>query len=123
MPELEAREAALEGALLDVATESWRLVRMISRLIAKLDAGEGNRYASQVRYFQKKLADNLDANGFSFVDVEGQIFDPGMAAAALNIADFGPEDALVVDQVIEPIIVGPEGLKRTGTVMLRRSET
>lgn len=121
MSERETRDTVLEQSLLEVAIESWRLARVFSRLIVKLDAGEGSRYASQVRYFQKKVAENLEACGFTVVDLEGQLFDPGMAASALNIADFGPDDALVVDQMIEPIIVGPEGLKRTGTVMLRRS--
>jgi hypothetical protein len=45
----------------------------------------------------------------------------GMAASALNIGDFGPDDALLVDQMVEPIIMGPEGLVRSGTVMLRKT--
>jgi len=42
-----------------------------------------------------------------------------MAASALNIGDFGPDDLLLVDQMVEPIIMGPEGLRKQGTVMLR----
>jgi len=117
----QIREATIEQSLIDVAVESWRLARLFSRLIGKLDAGEGGRYSSQLRYFQKKLAESLEASGFAIVDLEGQIFDPGMAASALNIGDFGPDDPLLVEQMIEPIVVGPTGLRRTGTVMLRRS--
>ena len=43
-----------------------------------------------------------------------------MAASALNVGDFGPEDLLLVDQMVEPIIMGPTGLRKEGTVMLRR---
>lgn len=85
-----------------------------------MDAGESGRYISQLRYFQKKVEESLDASGLKLVNVEGQPFDPGMAASALNIGDFGPDDQLFVDQMVEPIIMGTEGLKKQGTVILRK---
>lgn len=110
----------LERSLIDIAVESWRFTRLFARVINKLDAGEAGRYLSQMRYFQKKVEENLDASGLKFVNVEGQAFDPGMAASALNIGDFEPDDILFVDQMVEPIIMCTEGLKKQGTVMLRK---
>lgn len=112
----------MERSLIDVAVESWRFSRLFARVVSKLDAGEGVRYINQLRYFQKKVEESLDASGLKLVNVEGQPFDPGMAASALNIGDFGPDDHLLVDQMVEPIIMGPEGLKKQGTVMLRKAE-
>lgn len=43
-----------------------------------------------------------------------------MAVSALNVADFGPDDLPVVDQMVEPVVMGPEGLVRGGTVMLAK---
>jgi hypothetical protein len=111
-----------ERSLIDIAIESWRFSRLFARLVNKLDVGESGRYANQLRYFQKKVEENLAANGLTLVNVEGQMFDPGMAASALNIGDFGPEEVLMVDQMVEPIIMGPEGLKKQGTVMLRKAQ-
>ena len=113
----------MERSLIDVAVESWRFSRLFARVVNKLDAGEGVRYVNQLRYFQKKVEESLDASGLKLVNVEGQPFDPGMAASALNIGDFGPDDKLLVDQMVEPIIMGPEGLKKQGTVMLRKAES
>ena len=110
-----------EQSLINVAVESWRFARVISRLLNKLDAGESERYVSQLRYFQKKLEESLNATGLKLVNVEGQPFDPGMAASALNIEDFDPNDELLVDQMVEPIIMGTDGLKKQGTVMLRKA--
>jgi hypothetical protein len=110
----------LERSLIEMAVESWRFSRLFSRVVNKLDAGEAGRYVNQLRYFQKKVEESLDASGLKLVNVEGQPFDPGMAASALNIGDFGPEDHLLVDQMVEPIIMGPEGLRKQGTVMLRK---
>jgi hypothetical protein len=111
----------LERSLIDIAVESWRFSRLFARVVNKLDAGEAGRYVNQLRYFQKKVEESLEATGLKLVNVEGQPFDPGMAASALNIGDFGPDDALLVDQMVEPIIMSPEGLKKQGTVMLRKA--
>lgn len=113
----------LECSLIEIAVESWRFSRLFARIVNKLDAGEAGRYANQLRYFQKKVEESLDATGLKLVNVEGQQFDPGMAATAVNIGDFGPDDLLLVDQMVEPIIMGPQGLKKQGTVMLRKAHT
>jgi len=42
-----------------------------------------------------------------------------MAASALNLSDFTPDASLVVDQMVEPIVMGLDGLRRQGTVVLR----
>lgn len=110
----------LERSLIDIAVESWRFSRLFARVVSKLDAGEANRYVNQLRYFQKKVEESLEANALKLVNVEGQLFDPGIAASAINIADFAPDDQLLVEQMIEPIIMGPEGLKKQGTVLLRK---
>lgn len=112
----------LERSLIEIAVESWRFSRLFSRLVSRLDAGESSRYVNQLRYFQKKLEESLEASGLRLVNVEGQPFDPGMAASALNIGDFGPDDVLLVEQMVEPIIMGPAGLRKQGTVMLRKAQ-
>jgi len=111
----------LEQSLIEIAVESWRFSRLFARVVSKLDAGEAGRYVNQLRYFQKKLEETLDETGLKLVNVEGELFDPGMAASALNIGDFGPDDTLLVDQMMAPIIMGTEGLKKQGTVMLRKA--
>ena len=113
----------LTKSLLDVAVESWRFGRLFDRLLLKLDAGEQGRYRGQFRWFQRKLEDSLTDAGMRIVNVEGHAFDPGIAATPLNIEEFSSEDALVVDQMLEPIIMGRDGLVRTGTVTLRKVES
>ena len=112
----------LEQSLIDIAVESWRFSRLFGNVVGKLDAGESGRYINQIRYFQKKVEESLDSNGLKLVNVEGQPYDAGMAASALNLGDFGPEDVLLVEQMLEPIIMGPKGLRKQGTVMLRKVE-
>ncbi len=112
----------LTNSLADIAVESWRFGKMFDRILAKLDVGEQGRYRSQFRWFQKKLNLSLKDAGLWIADLEGHDFDPGMAATPLNIAEFGTDDTLVVEQMLEPTIMGPEGVVRIGTVTLKKVE-
>ena len=66
--------------------------------------------------------EHLEGNGLRIVNLEGQTYDPGMPASALNITDFGPDDVLVIDQMVEPIVMDQEGVRKSGTVMVRKVE-
>jgi hypothetical protein len=123
MTQLIDEKERLERSLIDMAIESWRFSRLLGKLLQKLDAGESSRYVNQIRYFQKKVEENLESSGLRLVNVEGQLYDAGMAASALNLEDFASDEPLLVDQMIEPIIMGPDGLRKQGTVMLRKVET
>jgi hypothetical protein len=119
----ESPEIILEASLIDIVVESWRLTRSFTRLLTKLDASEAVRYQSQLRFYLKRLDGALAAAGLKIADLEGQPYDAGMAATPLNIADFAPDDVLLVDQMLEPVIMGDSGLRRTGTIMLKRLPT
>ena len=106
--------------LLGLAVESWRFGRAIDRLLVKLDQSEQRRHLGQLRWFQKKLDESLAEVEMRLVSIEGEEFDPGMAATPLNIDNFGSDDALLVDQMLEPIVMGPAGVVRTGTVTLKK---
>ena len=112
----------LTQVVIGMAVESWRFGRTYDRLLTKLDAGEQNRYKSQFRWFIKKVEEALEQAELRIVNVEGHPFDPGMAATPLNIEEFDAKDALMVDQMLEPIIIGKEGLVKTGIVTLRKVE-
>jgi hypothetical protein len=107
-------------ALRDIAVESWRFVRLFTKLLSELDAGEQGRYQNQLRFFLRRLEGNLESAGLRVVNLEGHEFDPGMAATALNLEDFAEGDSLIVDQMIEPLIMGPSGVLHSGTVVLRK---
>jgi len=111
---------AMRDAIISLAVESWRFGRVFDRLMQKLDAGEQNRYRNQYHWFLKKVEEALEQAELRIVNIEGHPFDPGLAATALNLEDFGADDVLIVDQMLEPIIMGKDELVRTGTVILRK---
>ncbi len=113
-----------KDAIINMAIESWRFARLFERLLTKLDAGAHKRYVGQLKWFIKKTEESLDQIGLQLVNVEGHPYDPGMAAIPLNIEDFNPDDVLIVNQMLEPIIMEKEKgvLVKTGAVVLRRAE-
>jgi hypothetical protein len=113
-------EHGSDSAVIGLAIEGWRFARVFTRAISRLDAAEANRYVGQVRYFLKRIEETLAQGGFKLVNLEGHPYEPGMAVSAPNVGDFGPADVLVVDQMVEPIIMGPEGVRQLGTVILRK---
>ena len=108
----------LKQPYLELAIESWRFAKLFARITSKMDLNEANRYSNQLRYFQKRLDDSLQVIDMKLVNLEGQLYDPGMAASPLNIADFGPDDKLIVSQMVEPLVMGPNGIVKPATVML-----
>lgn len=113
---------AMQDAVISMAVESWRFARVFDRLLLQLDAGKQDRYRSRFHWFIKKVEEALEQANMRIVNVEGHPFDPGMAATPLNIEEFDMKDTLMVDQMLEPIIMGEAGLVRTGTVTLSKVE-
>ena len=116
----ESDEAGSTESLIALAIESWRFAKMFERVLAKLDAGEQKRHLSQYKWFLKKMEESLADSGLKIAHIEGQTFDPGIAATALNIDESETDDVLVVEQMLEPIIMNESGLVRSGTVILRK---
>ncbi len=115
-------ENHLRESLITLVVESWRVTRVFERMLLKLDAGEQQRFANQIRWFFKKVEESMAQAGLRIVNIEGQPYDLGMAVTAVNIDEFNVDDTLLVEQMLEPVVMGQEGLVRQGTVRLRRIE-
>lgn len=109
-------------ALLSLARDSWRFARTFGRLLLRLDAVEQKRLVAQYDFYLKQLEEHLASAGLRLINLEGQPFDPGMAATPINLGDFAADDRLVVDQMLEPVIMTAGGsIKKMGTVLLRKA--
>ncbi|GMM92497.1 hypothetical protein MTsN3n11_07990 [Qipengyuania sp. MTN3-11] len=108
-----------EDQIIDLAIEGWRLARLFQKSVSSTDLKAAQRQSNQIRYFNRKLDEILAESDLSLVSLEGQPYDGGMAATPLNVGDFDTDDSLFVDVMMEPIVMGPHGIRRTGTMMLR----
>lgn len=118
---IDTKNPELREHFTELAIESWRFANLFGRVLNKLDTSEAQRYASQQRYFLKRVDEHLAYINLRIVNLEGQAYDTGMAATPLNVEDFGPNDLLVVDLVVEPLLMGPDGIVKSATVMLKQA--
>jgi hypothetical protein len=121
--EIVVRPAAIAGeseaaCLLALATHSWRLSRLCRRAADKLSTDEAGRLTSQLRYTERQIQEDLDKVGIKVLDLDGQTFEAGTPATAINAADFSPDTRVRVAQTLEPVITGRTGLLQFGVVVL-----
>ena len=112
----------LTESIIAIAIESWRFGKLLNKIMGTMGTKEKNRYESRIQWFQKKVNESLKSAKISVVNLEGQQYDVGMAIKAINIDEFDSSDILIVDQMIEPILMGPDGIIKTGTATLRKVE-
>ncbi len=112
----------LKDNLISIATELFRFERVFEKAVSKLELSEQAKYLSQFSWFKKKVNKALEDSNLRIVDLEGKLYDPGMAVTPLNIDEFEEEDQLYVAQTIEPIIMQNDTLYKMGTVILGRIE-
>lgn len=112
----------LENSLVSIASETYRVEKVFERVMKSLPPEEQSKYMSQFSWFSKKVSRALNEAGLRVVNLEGSIYDPGMAIAPLNLDDFEIEDTLVVEQMIEPIIMQEDAVRKIGTAVLGRIE-
>ena len=108
-------------ALIDIAVETWRLSRAFESLLKKSSLEEQGKYEGKLIWFQKKLNEALEKSDVRLVNLERKKYDLGMAVKAINLEDFNESDNLYIDKMLEPIVVGENGVIRTGTVTLERA--
>lgn len=119
---METREERLQASLIGIASELFRFTRVFEKAVSRLDYEERNRYYSQFSWFSKRVLKAMDEAGLKLINLEGQLYDPGMAVTPLNIEEFEEEDGLYVAQMLEPVVMKEGTLIKMGTALLGRIE-
>ena len=102
--------------------EAWRFQSIFQRMLTRMDPMDAARYANQYSWFRKKVDEAVEKTGLKLVNMEGQLFDTGMAITPLNIDEFDADEPLFVQRMIEPVIMHEGRVCRTGSAMLGRVE-
>ena len=111
----------LQSSIVAIASELYRFQRVFEKAVSKLEIDERGKYMSQFAWFSKKVVKALEKADLKLLNLEGQLYDPGMAVTPLNIDEFETDDQLYILQTIEPIIMKDNKVYKTGTVILGRA--
>ena len=112
-----------KDAVINLVTESWRLAKVFELAIIQLKVDKPRRYTNRIEWFTKKAEESLERTGLRIVNLEGYPYDPGMAAAPVNLEEFDVDDSLEVSLMVEPIIMDGTVLVKRGKISLRRVES
>ena len=101
------------------AVEVWRLAKLTSKMLSKIDSDEQRKYGGQLDWFNKKATEFFQEQGITFANFQiGMPFDAGMPLNPVNIGDFNAEDDLYIEQLLEPVILFEGKVVKQGTVVL-----
>ena len=110
-------------AVINLTIESWRLAKAFELAITQLNLDKPRRYTNRIEWFIKKAEESLEKTDLRIVNLEGYSYDPGMAAAPVNLEEFDVDDSLVVSLMVEPIIMDGTVLVKRGKISLMRIES
>ena len=107
-------------SIAEIAAESWRYEQALSKAIRRMDPMDAERFYSQYSYFARQVKQAVDEAGLRVVDYAGQPYDVGLPVQAMNLEDFDEDEALIIAQTVEPVIMSEGRVIKTGMVMLDR---
>ena len=117
----EENRLSVTQAMVDFASENWKLNQMVERYVLGMDPMDADRFLNQFAWYQRKAQAVLDEAGLSIVDLTGQAYNTGLAVTPLNLEDFPnrPDAVFRIAQMVDPIVMEKGRVRKTGTVMLR----
>ena len=111
---------ALRMSIAQIAAESWRYEQALSKVLRRMDPMDAERFSHQYGYFARRVEQAVAAAGLRVVDYAGQAYDVGLPVQAMNLDDFDEDEALIITQTVEPVIMSEGRVIKTGMVMLDR---
>lgn len=102
------------NAMVPLALEIWRLWRMV-------ESRQDQPYALPLRYSIRKMRQVLEAQGASFIDLTGEMYDAGMAVDVIDTEGEKADEQmnLMIKEMIAPIILFNDVLLSHGQVILQ----
>lgn len=91
------------SALAELGTTVLRLLHALEPL-KELNLPEAQSAIGKVAYAAETLPKTLQKAGLQIVDLAGLPYSAGLDVEVLNLSDFAPDDDLVVDVVVEPLV-------------------
>ena len=118
--ELTAELETLRTAVAEIAAESWRYKLSLEKVLKRMDVMEAKRFARQYSYFYSRVDRAVSGAGLNVLDLTGQQYSVGLPVQAMNLEDFDEDEALIITQTVEPVIMARGHVMRTGIVMVDR---
>jgi hypothetical protein len=112
-----------EDGVVRLALEAYKLASLTQTVLNQFDPTEARKYGSRLAFVLRNIQEILQESDLRIVSLEGVPFDEGLAISAVNLSEFDSHDDLIIDRVLEPLIMGSQGIVHSGIVSLRKKES
>lgn len=107
-----------DDTLIRLAIEYWKLIRALERAIERLPVEHATKTAAQARYSSRRLTAILAEAGIHLVTFDGTLFEPNIAATAVNSDEIERDVQVVVVATIEPAVMRDMAVLALGKVVV-----
>jgi hypothetical protein len=108
-----------QDALIQLATEYWRLLRLADKTILNAPADKASSFAAQLRYSESKLRSVCASAGLRLIAYEREKYEPNLPVTVLNAEDGASLEDAVIERTVEPTIIVGGSVVAMGKVLLR----
>lgn len=103
----------------ELATEYWKLQRILERVSRDLPAEQLGKVGAQLRYSNRQLGNLLEKAGLRLVTFDDEEFSAQLPVSPVNAEDVNGGLSSFIDSTVEPAVVADGTTVRAGRVILR----
>lgn len=118
-PEIEAARTQVA----EIAGDAWRLAKLLERVERKLQGADRDRCRIRREDCLNKLKRSLADFGVRLIDLEGRDYEAGVAIEPVGMDRFPGRRDWVIEAMIEPIVMGPNGLIKQGVARVKPKDS
>jgi hypothetical protein len=107
-------------ALIKLATEYWRLLKLTERTVADMQNEKTASVAAQLRYSMSRLTTICEEGGLKLISYDRESYVPNLPVTVANSDETDPSDELIVERTVEPTIIADGQLVAMGKVFLKK---
>ena len=107
-------------ALIKLATEYWRLLKLAERTVAEMQTEKMASVAAQLRYSMSRLSTICAESGLKLIGYDRERYAPNLPVTVANADETEFSGDLIVERTVEPTIIADGQILAMGKVFVRK---
>ena len=107
-------------ALIKLATEYWRLLKLAERTVAEMQTEKMASVAAQLRYSMSRLSTICAEGGLKLIGYDREPYVANLPVTIANSDEIESSGDLIVERTLEPTIIADAQIVAMGKVFVRK---
>jgi len=106
-------------ALIKLATEYWRLLKVAERALTDVQADRTAGVSAQIRYSAARLHSICAEGGLRLISYDREPYEPNLPVTVANADEASSFEGMTVERTMEPTIIADGQVVAMGKVLLK----